>query len=294
MADLFTFYAVCLLSFLAKILPLRTASWIAKRIGDLSYLVLSDRRKIARENINRAFGSTFSDAQKKEIIHFAFQNVALSILELFIIEKIKKDLTHRFEFTGNLGLEAEFKKGRGVVLVISHLGSWEYLSFLPYLTTRRWSVIVKDIKNPYVNRAIDALRRITNVIPVPKLTSVRTILKELKGANGVAILIDQWSGDEGLWVDFFGEKTSTTSIPARLAEKTGCALVPAYCVRKEIGKYLIHIENPVPYDTKQPDWEKNLTAELNMLLEEQIRKYPGQWLWGHRRWKEKPENIREI
>jgi len=185
-------------------------------------------------------------------------------------------------------------KHNGVVLVISHLGSWEYLSFLPYFTKRSWSVVVKDIKNPYIDKAIDAMRRVMTVIPIPKNSSIRTVLKELKSDHGVAILIDQWAGDEGLWIDFFDTETSTTSIPARLAEKTGCALVPAYCLRSSSGYYEIHIEKPIEADMNQPDWENLVTKKLNESLEKQILAYPEQWLWGHRRWKDKPDTMRAV
>jgi len=176
--------------------------------------------------------------------------------------------------------------------VISHLGSWEYLSFLPYFTKRAWSVVVKDIKNPFLDKAIDSMRRIMTVNPIPKDSSVRTILQELKAGNGVAILVDQWAGNEGLWIDFFDTKTSTTSIPARLAEKTGCALVSAYCLRTTPGHYEIHIEKPVAHDTIDEGWETRITQTLNETLERQITRHPEQWLWGHRPWKKKPETLR--
>ena len=112
-------------------------------------------------------------------------------------------------------------------------------------------------------------------------------LSELRNNHGVAIVIDQWAGTEGLWIDFFGTATSTTSLPARLAKKTGCALVPIYCLRKAIGQYEIHMlpAVPVPDD---PDWEIRTTKRLNELLESQIRRYPEQWSWSHKRWKSKP------
>jgi KDO2-lipid IV(A) lauroyltransferase len=131
------------------------------------------------------------------------------------------------------------------------------------------------------------MRRVMTVVPVGKDNSIRTILQELKRGHGVAILIDQWAGDEGLWIDFFNVGTSTTSIPARLAERTDCALVPAYCLRKEPGYYEIHLEEPIEWDTSRTDWENHITVKLNEALEKQIREHPEQWLWGHRRWKEK-------
>lgn len=280
------------LKWLATVLPVAAADWVARRFGDLSYLVLGNRRKIARENIDRAFGDSLPPGRKKEIARSAFQSAALSMMELFTVEKTVQEADTRFKLFGNDSLEAAFNRGKGVVLVISHLGSWEYLSFLPFFTKRPWSVIVKDIKNRPMNEDVNEMRRVMTVTPVSKDNSVRTILRELKKGHGVAILIDQWAGNEGLWSDFFGEKTSTTSIPARLAEKTGCALVPACCLRKTPGHYEIHLQKPVAYDLTSPDWEKTITQDLNATLERQILENPDQWLWGHRRWKGKPDNLR--
>ncbi|HOW87035.1 MAG TPA: lysophospholipid acyltransferase family protein [Candidatus Omnitrophota bacterium] len=286
------YWAVRLLAALATLFPVEVTDWVTRRFGDLSYLILSKRRKIAFENITYAFGSALPDNRKKQITRSAFQSAALSMTELFTVRKIKKTARDRFKLFGNESLEKAFAEKKGVVLVISHLGSWEYLSFLPFLTGQPWSVVVKDIKNPYLNEAINDMRRVMTVNPISKDSSIRTVLSELKKGRGVAILIDQWAGREGLWTEFFGEKTSTTSIPARLAEKTGCALVPAYCLRKEPGRYEIHAEKAVAWDRNRPDWETVLTEQLNGILERQIRQYPEQWLWGHRRWKEMPATVR--
>ena len=105
--------------------------------------------------------------------------------------------------------------------------------------------------------------------------------------RSVAIVIDQWAGREGVWVDFFGRATSTTSLPVRLAKKTGCALIPIYCLRKEIGRYEIQLLPAVPV-SDDADWEIRTTKRLNEILESQIRQYPEQWSWSHRRWKPAP------
>ena len=284
---------VCFLALLAAALPVEVSHRIACRFGDLSYLVLRKRRKIALENITHALGDSIPDTRKEEIARSAFQSAALSMMELFTVEKIKKEVAARFKLIGNEFLEEAFSKDQGVVLVISHLGSWEYLSFLPYFTKRPWSVVVKNIKNPYLDKAIDSMRRVMTVNPVSKDSSVRTIFQELRAGHGVAILVDQWAGDDGLWIEFFDAKTSTTSIPARLSEKTGCALVSAYCLRTTPGHYEIHIEKPIARDMSLPDWETTVTKNLNRVLELQILGHPEQWLWGHRRWKDKPAGLRQ-
>jgi len=282
------------LALLATVLPVEISHRLACGFGTLSYWILGKRRKIALENITTALGDSLPSGRKKEIARSAFQSAALSMMELFTVEKIKKEAAARFKLFGNEFLEEAFLKKQGVVLVISHLGSWEYLSFLPFFTNRPWSVVVKNIKNPYLDKAIDSMRRVMTVNPISKDNSVRAIFQELKAGHGVAILVDQWAGDEGLWVDFFDTKTSTTSIPARLSERTGCALVSAYCLRTTPGHYEIHIEKPIVHDMAQAGWENTITQDLNEVLERQILTHPEQWLWGHRRWKNKPDNLRTV
>lgn len=273
-------------------LPFAAISWIARRFGDLAYLIMSKRRTVALGNLERAFGNSLSPERKEHLARKAFQHTALSIVELYFVRKLAREAHKRFTFHGFEYHEEAFAKGRGVILVISHLGSWEYLSFLPYLKGTPSCVVVKSIKNPLLDRQIDSLRRVMKVDPVAKKSSSKKILTELKANHLAAILIDQWAGPEGLWTTFFGHPTSTTSIPARLAKKTGAVLLPAACIRTGDWKYEIRFEKPV--DVAPGDaWERETTEALNRLLEEAILRTPDQWTWGHKRWKPRPASLRE-
>jgi Kdo2-lipid IVA lauroyltransferase/acyltransferase len=288
--------ALVLIAF-AKILPVTISSWIACRFADLACILLAKRRKIAFENIDRAVraaGKVMTDKEKERLVRAAFQNAALSMMELFIVEKTARTAVDHFKLSGQEHLERALAQGKGAIISVSHLGSWEYLAFFPLLTRQKWSVIVKDIKNPYLDKLITRMRKITTVTPIPKTNSIKPVLRELKKGHAVAILIDQWAGDEGIWINFLGTATSTTSIPARLAKSTGAALVPAYCLRKSAGNYEIHIEEPLIWNPESVDWESFITNKLNAALERQIRAHAEQWLWGHRRWKDKPNTIRTV
>jgi len=240
------------------------------------------------DNLTIAYGDTCSAGQKRTIARKSFENQALSMLELFLINKMKKNAARRFAITGQQYFEEAVARGKGVVFVASHLGSWEYIGFPGYLKPYPHAVIVKKLKNPYLNNTIDALRRAIETLPIPKeANALRHTLAELRQNHGVAIVIDQWAGSEGLWIEFFGRATSTTPLPARLAHKTGGALIPIYCVRKTIGHYEIHLLPAVPV-LDGPAWDLRTTKRLNDILESQIRNYPEQWSWNHRRWRPKP------
>ena len=290
---LFEFYAVRALFTLLKFVPLSLSGWILKRAADVYFFCSPKRRKIMLDNLRLAYGDALSAGQRLKIARRSFENQALSFLELFLIKKMKKDSSRRFSILGQQHFEEAVSRGKGLVFVASHLGAWEYIGFPGYLKQYPHSVIVKKLKNPYLDKMIDALRREIDTVPIPKANAIRQTLAELRQNHGVAIVIDQWAGEEGVWTDFFGKATSTTSLPARLSKKTGCALIPIYCLRKGIGRYEIQLLPAVPLP-EDPEWEIQTTRRLNEILESQILKYPEQWSWSHRRWKPKPNgNLRD-
>lgn len=216
------------------------------------------------------------------------------IMELFLLPRILKDKALDIHFKGVRAVEKAFKEeGRGVVLAISHIGAWEYLSLFSILAGREWSVIVKNIKNPYLNKKITALRKQLGIHPIPKNASIKRIFESLKKNHGVAILVDQWAGPEGIWEEFFGQKTSTTSMPARIHLRHGTPLFFAACSRKALFKYEIEfIELCKDVPAKEVN-ERGLTRRINQFLERLILHNPKQWSWGHRRWKPQPRVVRD-
>ncbi len=282
----------CFIRILRSVASLLPWAWIAaltRAVTGVVYRLYGSRRRIALRNLDRAYGKFLKRREKEAIARRSFQHIGLSLVEFFLMKKSMKTARADFKFSGLEHLKTAFARGKGVVLVISHLGSWENLSMLPYLTAHRWSVVVKRIKNPHVDRDFNRLRRAAKLTPIYKKGSVRPVLKQLRANHGVAILIDQWAGPEGLWQDFFGHATSTTDIPARLAKKMGSALIPAYCIRRGDHAFEIQIHPELPKDKQANLSVPAITKKLNEGLEAQIRKYPDQWFWGHKRWKPRPK-----
>ena len=266
-------------------LPVGISTRIARFFGSLFYILMPKRRKTALSNLSLAFRDSISHEQKKFLAKEAFCNIATSLMEFFRIPSMLRDASMRFEIEGAEHLDRALAKGKGVLFVVSHLGSWEYLEFLFYLRNYSCMVVVREIKNAYIYRWLQSLREQTRIRSVDRVRSVKEILRSLKRNQMVAVLIDQWAGHDGVWVDFFGEKTSTTSLPARLASRTGAALVPGYCIRTTPGNYKIVLKPEIPVNTADENFEEETTLKLNRQLEEEIRHYPGQWTWTHRRWK---------
>ncbi|MBN2097035.1 MAG: lysophospholipid acyltransferase family protein [Candidatus Omnitrophica bacterium] len=279
------FAAVSMLMAGINFFPISVSTWIARRIGGLMFLLLPKRRKLALQNLNIAFRDSKSSGERKKIARESFRHLATCIMEFFRLAKSVEQLKQHVSFSGTESLERAFARGKGVVLVMSHLGPWEYLGFLTYVKKYPTTVLGRPIRNPYFNRWVKSLRRSVNLDYADKTLGPRKLLSYLNQNRLVAITIDQWAGNEGLWIDFFKLPTSTISLPARLAEKTGCALIPAYCIRTGSGRYQIQILPEVAVDSDADNWVERVTRKLNQLLEEQIRLFPEQWVWTHKRWK---------
>lgn len=184
-------------------------------------------------------------------------------------------------------IDRAFARGRGFIFAMCHLGPWEYMGIVSYQRKYRTAILGRPIKNPYIYEWIKSLRRMMGLYYIDKDTGPKEIFSRLKKNYAVAIAIDQWAGNSGIWIDFFGSPTSTTSIPAEFAKRTDCALIPAYCVRLSSGEYEMHVEPEILPDKNDKGWVENATKKLNRLLEEKIRAYPEQWVWTHKRWKNK-------
>ncbi|MDP3920682.1 MAG: lysophospholipid acyltransferase family protein [Candidatus Omnitrophota bacterium] len=278
------------LSGLINLLPAETAEAVARTIGRAIYYLLPGRRCVAMANLTIAFGDRVSVVEKKELTKRAFEHIAVNFMEVFRISRLLEgDVKETFTIKGLEHFDNALARKKGIIFVVSHIGSWEYLAFLFYLTGYPCAVVVKEVRNAYIFKWLNSMRRRATLNVIHKentRSAIKAILCELSNNRIVAVLIDQWAGNDAPWVDFFGEAASTTAIPARLALKTGCALVPGACIRKASGKYEITIFPELPVSAKTEDLI-SVTKGLNHLLEKQIRENPEQWIWTHKRWKGK-------
>jgi KDO2-lipid IV(A) lauroyltransferase len=122
---------------------------------------------------------------------------------------------------------------------------------------------------------------------VNKGNAFRPLLRALSNRGAVGILPDQNSGD--CFVPFFGMPAGTVLGPAKLAAATGAPIMPLFCTREPDDRYRIWFGDQI---TPAPDARSlgesellRLTREINIGLEQGIRRVPGQYLWMHNRFK---------
>ena len=124
-----------------------------------------------------------------------------------------------------------------------------------------------------------------NQIPKGRM-GMREIISKIKNGYSIALMVDQRVG-EGPRVLFFNKPAHTTTIPAQLALKYNCKLVPISLERKDDVNFEMTIHEPYKIEKMGNDEEdtKNITLKINQVIEKMILKNPKQWIWSHNRWK---------
>jgi KDO2-lipid IV(A) lauroyltransferase len=186
------------------------------------------------------------------------------------------------------------RRGKGVLLLTGHMGAWELAPFAHAVFSNPIHFLIRPIDNTMVDALVNRYRCASGNRPIKKNESARAILRIVNAGGVVGVLADQNTiPTEAVFVDFFGIPASTTTGVARLARRTGAAVVPAYTYwDSKLAKYRLCYEPALALpatDNEQTDI-RDYVARFNHVIEDYIRRFPDQWFWVHRRWKNRPQN----
>jgi KDO2-lipid IV(A) lauroyltransferase len=192
-------------------------------------------------------------------------------------------------------LERAVTRGRGIVLVLGHIGNWEltcrlsrYVQPNAVIAKRSWHVSLDALAER--SRAENRVRTFWRDDP----STGRAMLRLFKQAGTLGILIDQDIRNvQSVFVPFFGRPAATPRAAADLALRSGATALVVTCHRRGPragdGHRIQVIE--VPYDGAPADREAEvlrLTAACASIQEQAIRRHPAEWVWMHQRWKTSP------
>lgn len=126
-----------------------------------------------------------------------------------------------------------------------------------------------------------------------KMTLRAGLLGAMRQGETVGILMDtNMTPPQGVFVAYFGKLACTASGLARVALRTGAAVLPGFMLWEEAEqKYVLHFGDEIVFDRTGDDEADAVanTAKCTAAIEAYVRRYPDQWLWVHRRWKTRPE-----
>lgn len=271
-------------------LPLRAALALGDWLGRLAFRVAGGERRKALAHLAIAFPEK-SDAERLAIARASFAQLGVSALELTQLRKLDVRSYVSWPPDQIAALQAALAAGNGGVLAFGHIGNWELIG--PRMVAEGFGGVAvgRDSGDPYLARRIEDFRRSLGVPIVGRGTpaqgpgatsSLKEILRALRGGKLVAVLIDQDTRVDSVFVPFFGRLARTPKAAEDLARLSkGCCVV-AFIHRKPEGGHALVTELVDPH-------EPDLTARLTRRIEDELRARPTDWVWMHERWKRRPE-----
>lgn len=275
-------------------LPAPAAYWIGRSMAKAGYLLAADLRRTGAINLQLAFPEK-SEAERAKLLREGFDSLGRE-LGLFsqMRTRSREELKQLIEVEGLENFEkARTEHGDRLIYFTGHLGAWEMTSFGISVLGYPFTFLVRRLDNPKVEELVDQVRTRFGNKTIDKLSAARSMLKLLRsGEQALGLLPDlNTLDDEAIFVDFFGVAAATTFVIAKLAVRTDTPLIPFFAPwSAEKGKYLLIIEPPIyPECTGDEETDvRRVTIEITQRVENQIRNFPGQWLWIHKRWKTRP------
>jgi KDO2-lipid IV(A) lauroyltransferase len=244
-------------------------------------------------NLQLAFPE-LSAGDRRAVLRGTFRSLGWQLAEFcqmsnYSVEFVRKEVM-RYEGLDNF-LAAE-ARGKGVLVLTGHLGAWELSSFVHSLLGHPMGMVIRRLDNPLVDEMVNAIRCQHGNRVLHKDDFARGLISAMHKGETVGILMDtNMTPPQGVFVPFFGVPACTASGLARIARKTGAAVVPGFLLwSQEEGRYVLHFGEELQLQHTS-DGEVDALANTALFAattEAYIRRFPEQWLWLHRRWKTRP------
>jgi len=280
-----TWFALGLMRVVSK-MPLPAIVFAGRILGTLAYYILPKRRRVGEINIGFAFPD-YSEKQIKVLNKAAIKNIGVAAFELALSWWENEKLLSWCEIEGLENLKQAQQEGKGVIILTAHFTCLEIGG--PVLNHHvPFQVMYKRAHNKLFDEFMKYHRgRLYKAIVDHH--KPRILIKGLKKGYAAWYAPDQdFGGKDSVFVPFFGVNATALTAPARFSKITGSPVVPYYIQRKEGGKgYKLTI---LPALKNFPKNEAVEDAKIiNKVLEDMIMQNPQQYLWVHKRYKNRPE-----
>lgn len=278
-------------------LPRGAARAVGAGVGAAAYTLLGGLRRTGLRNLELAFPEKTA-AERERILRRLYRNLGWLLGEFCQMRKYTRENTQSFlRYEGLEHYLAARGRGKGVLIVTGHLGAWELSSYYHSLMGHPMGMVIRRLDNAKVDRLVNGIRCLHGNKVLHKDDFARGLLAAMRQGETVGILMDtNMTPPQGVFVPFFGREACTASGLARVARKTGAAVLPGFMVWEEAEqRYVLRFGVEIPVQVTEDDEGDAVanTARFTAVIEDWVRRYPDQWLWVHRRWKTRPDGTRE-
>ena len=247
------------------------------------------KKEIVKNNILKVF-KQYSNTESDKLIKKMWSNYGLTFAEYVFLDKFRfnKLPKSHIEISGEEILVKVKKAGKPVIFISAHLANFEIMAMELEKKNINLAAIYRPLNNFFLNPFMVYLRKkyLCKKQVKKGLIGTRETINYIKNNNSIALMVDQRVGESERY-PFFGVPAHTTTIPAQLALKYDLEIIPIFLERKEENFFKMEIQQPINYEKtlNSDEDKKNITIEINRIIEQMILKNPTQWIWTHSRWK---------
>lgn len=262
---------------LLSFLPLRLLHAIGSALGWAVYLSSATYRRRLQDNIRQA---GFDHHLSAAVAEAGKNMMELPFIWCASPERVLKTVTIK---NWQLVQQAQDAK-RGIIFLTPHLGCFE-VSAQAAAAQLPLTVMYRPPRQAALKPLIEGARARVNLSLAPaNLSGVRTLLKVLKRNGAIGVLPDQVPQDgEGIWADFFGKPAYTMTLPAKMREMSGAAMILAYAERLPRGRgYTLHF---LPFSMDEGLTPQQQVRAINAAMEQLISLCPAQYFWSYNHYK---------
>lgn len=223
---------------------------IGEWLGGLTWRLMPARRRAVERNLRIAFAGEMDMDGIRAMAKAAMRRAGGNLISAAHTASLSPEqlgkvirLEH-FEL-----LEKPLREGRGVVLLLAHMGNWELLSRLVHLFPpgSKTGAFFRPLNNERLNERVLARRQSDGTRMFSKRDPFHQATGFLRDGGILGVLADQRVGRQGDWVPFFGRRTRSSPLPALLARRAKAEVLALSLITERPGAWkavLMPVETP--------------------------------------------------
>jgi KDO2-lipid IV(A) lauroyltransferase len=279
----FQFLLIIIFFSLFKILGYKLSSTIGGKLFEVLGPLFRSKKIIHSNIINAIPDLNIKDVNK--ITKLMWNNYGRIFAEYMFIKDFRKgNLNENIKIEGQEILDNIKDDNKPVIFISGHFSNFELMAMHLEKSGINLSAIYRPLNNIFLNKIMERIRKkyiCKNQIK-KGIGGMKKLISLKKNNYSTALMIDQ-RVSEGISSKFFNKEALTTTIPAQLIKKFNISVVPIFIERVQDINFKITVNKPINF-TKETSI-KDITDELNKILEKMVLLNPGQWIWSHNRWK---------
>ncbi len=277
------FLFIIILFFLFKILRFKLSSFLSGKIFEVIGPIFRSK-KIIHTNIKKALPE-INTSQLNYITQKMWNNYGRIFAEYMFVKNFRNSqLNSNIVVNGQAILEEVKRQNKPVIFVSGHFSNFELMVMHIEKSGIKLCGLYRPLNNFFLNWLMEKIRKkYICKKPIKKgIWRLKELINLQKKNYSTIVMIDQRLS-EGIKSKLFNQDALTTTIPAQLVRKFKLKVVPIFIERFDNIKFKITIHKPIKFLNESS--VKEITDELNKVLEKMILQKPEQWIWSHNRWK---------